>query len=112
MGKEYIHWNIRGLSDKVRRKGKVDRIISLLQNPKELILINLQETHLLTSNDIPYKLSEFKHVFHIVSSFASISDKGSGILMLINKSEIIMSQMELLKGRFLILVLKNQSTNK
>ena len=110
MGKEYIHWNIRGLNDKGRRKNKVDKIISLIQNPKKIVVVNLQETHLSSSEDIPKKILEYKHIFHIVPSFAPLSDKGSGIILLINKSEEIVSEIEILKGRIHILSLKNQAT--
>ena len=112
MGKEFIHWNIRGINDKLRRKDKVDKILSLLQNPKKTALINLQETHLLSSEDIPKKLLEYKHIFHIIPSFASPADRGAGILLLINKSEEIISNIELIKGRILIIGLKNSATNQ
>ena len=110
MGKEYIHWNIRGLNDKGRRKNKVDKKISLIQNPKKIVVVNLQETHLSSSEDIPKKILEYKRIFHMVPSFAPLSDKGSGIFLLINKSEEIVSEIEILKGRILILSLKNHAT--
>ena len=112
MGKDFIHWNIRGLNDKIRRKDKVDKILTLLQNPKNTTLINLQETHLLTSEDIPNKLLEYKHIFHVIPSFASPADRGAGILLLVNKSEEIISNIELVKGRILIIGLKNSATNQ
>ena len=110
MGKEYLHWNIRGLNDKNRRKGKVDKVISLIQNPKKIVLLNLQETHISTREDIPKTFFEYKHIFNIVSSLATPADKGSGIILLVNKSEEITSQIEILKGRILILSLKNNAT--
>ena len=58
MGEEYIHWNVRGLNDKLRRKGKVSKIISLLQKPQDTILVNIQETRLQSEEDIPPKFFE------------------------------------------------------
>ena len=87
MGGEYIHWNVRGINDKSRRSGKINKIISLLQKPKGTELINLQETHLQTNEDIPQKFFEYKHLFHIIPSFASPQDGGSGILILLIKQK-------------------------
>ena len=92
MGGEYIHWNVRGINDKSRRSGKINKIISLLQKPKGTELINLQETHLQTNEDIPQKFFEYKHLFHIIPSFASPQDSGSGILIFVNKAEEIILQ--------------------
>ena len=54
MGEEYIHWNVRGINDKIRRKEKVSKIISLLQRPQDKVLINnifkMHVTFLATSN--------------------------------------------------------------
>ena len=112
MGEEYIHWNVRGLNDKLRRKGKVSKIISLLQKPQDTIVVNIQETRLQSNEDIPPKFYEHKHLYHIISSFSNPADSGSGILIFVNKTEDIILQHELVKGRILILQLNNKATNE
>jgi hypothetical protein len=112
MGEEYIHWNVRGINDKLRRKGKVSKIISLIQKPQDTVLINLQETHLQSNEDIPPKFFEYKHLYHIIPSHATPTDIGSGILMFVNKREEIIFQEELVKGRILILKISNIATKE
>ena len=112
MDGEYIHWNVRGINDKSRRSGKINKIVSLLQKPQVTALINLQETHLQTNEDIPQKFLEYKHLFHIIPSFASIQDSGSGILIFVNKTEEIILQKELVKGRIVILKTRNTVTKE
>ena len=112
MGEEYIHWNVRGINDKLRRKGKVSKIISLLQKPQDTVLINLQETHLQSNEDIPPKFYEYKHLYHIIPSFASPGDSGSGILIFVNKREEVILREELVKGRIVILKICNCATKE
>ena len=112
MGGEYIHWNVRGINDKSRRSGKINKIISLLQKPKGTELINLQETHLQSNDDIPQKFFEYKHLYHIIPSFASPQDSGLGILIFVNKAEEIILQKELVKGRIIILKIRNTVTKE
>ena len=112
MGEEYIHWNVRGINDKLRRKGKVSKIISLIQKTQDTVLINLQETHLQSNEDIPPKFFEYKHLYHIIPSHATPTDIGSGILMFVNKREEIIFQEDLVKGRILILKISNIATKE
>ena len=112
MGEEYIHWNVRGINDKLRRNAKVSKIISLIQRPQDTVLINLQETHLQSNDDIPPKFFEYKHLYHIIPSFATPVDSGSGILIFVNKTEEIVFREELLQGRILILKLRNNTTKE
>lgn len=46
MGDDYLQWNIRGLKDEVGRKGKVDKVLHLIENPSKIKILNIQETHL------------------------------------------------------------------
>jgi len=75
-------------------------------------LINLQETHLQSNEDIPQKFFEYKHIFHIIPSFASPQDSGSGILIFVNKVEDIIIQKKLVKGRIVILKIRNIVTKE
>ena len=77
-GDEYIQWNVRGISDKVRRKAKLQKIESLVDNASKIKILNLQETHLMTEEDVPPSFKKLKHIFHIIQSFAPLNDRGSG----------------------------------
>ena len=111
-GDEYIQWNVRGISDKVRRKAKLLKIESLVDNASEIKILNLQETHLMIEEDVPPSFKKLKHIFHIVQSFAPLTDRGAGICIFVNKTENIMIQEELLKGRLVYLKLQNKASEE
>ena len=111
-GDEYYQCNIRGLADKVRRKPKIDKIESLLEKPNTLKILNIQETHITSIVDEPPSFKKFKHIFHIIHSFAPLNDRGAGICIFVNKTENIMIQEELLQGRLLYLSVKNIATEE
>ena len=98
-GEEYVHWNVRGIADKARRKAKIQKIESILEKVSKIKILNLQETHLCTEEDEPPSFKKLKHIFHIVHSYAPVSDRGAGICMFVNKTEHIMIQEELLHCR-------------
>jgi exonuclease III len=106
-GDEYSQYNIRGIADKLRRKPKIDKLESLLEKPNTIKLLNIQETHLTSIEDEPPSFKKFKHIFHIIHSFAPLNDRGSGICIFLNKTENIMIQEDLLQGRLLYLSVKN-----
>ena len=108
-GEEYVHWNVRGIADKARRKAKIQKIESILEKVSKIKILNLQETHLCTEEDEPPSFKKLKHIFHIVHSYAPKSDRGAGICMFVNKTENIMIQEELLEGRLVYLKLENKA---
>ena len=64
-GSDFLQWNIRGLNDKSRRRSKVDKIISILENANRLNFLNIQETHLRSNDDEPSQFRNFRHIYHI-----------------------------------------------
>ena len=75
MGGPY-HWNVRGL--KVVNFDKVKKCCSILEQPQKVFFFNLHETHLFSDEDIPKKLLDFSHAYHIISSHAKADDRGGG----------------------------------
>ena len=108
MASELVHWNIRGILDKSSRKNKVTQIISFLENSCKTVVVNVQETHLKSESDLPLELLDYKNIYHIISTFASDTDRGSGITMFINKTEEITKTIYLLEGRLLLVTIKNK----
>ena len=82
-----LHWNVRGL--KTAQTDKLKKCCDVLDNVSSVQIFNLQETHLSSDSEIPNRLLNYSHLYHIVSSHANNNDKGAGILMFINKTEDI-----------------------
>ena len=108
-GDDYLQWNVRGISDKLRRKAKIQKIENILENASKIKILNLQETHLMSEEDEPPSFKKLKHIFHIVHSFAPLTDRGAGICIFVNKTENIMIQEVLLEGRLIYLKLENKA---
>ena len=106
--KEYVQWNVRGISDKARRKNKLQKIENILEKVSKIKILNLQETHLISEQDEPPSFKKLKHIFHIVHSYAPLNDRGAGICIFVNKTENIMIQEELLEGRLMYLKIVNK----
>ena len=100
-GEEYVQWNVRGISDKARRKNKLQKIENILEKVSKIKILNLQETHLTSEQDEPPSFKKLKHIFHIVHSYAPLNDRGAGKCIFVNKTENIMIQEELLEGRYI-----------
>ena len=103
-----IHWNVKGL--KVVNYEKVKKCCSILEQAQNVLFLNLQETHLECDNDIPRKLLNFSHLYHLVSSHANEDDRGAGILLFINKTEEILSTENIFPGRLLYAKTRNKAT--
>ena len=73
-GDEYSQYNVRGIGDKARRKPKLAKIDSLLDKPTSVKILNIQETHLTSIEDEPPSFKKFKHIFHIIHSFAPLEN--------------------------------------
>ena len=115
MSNEIIHWNLRGLktSQNLNFSTKIETIISFLLNPQTTFLVNIQETHLTDQTQIPKKWLNFKHLYHIVSTFAHERDRFSGISIFISKMYDMLQVREILKGRILLIKVQNKvSLNK
>ena len=111
-GEEYVQWNVRGISDKARRKNKLQKIENILEKVSKIKILNLQETHLTSEQDEPPSFKKLKHIFHIVHSYAPLNDRGAGICIFVNKTENIMIQEELLEGRLIYLKLENNASKE
>jgi exonuclease III len=107
MGDDYLQWNIRGLLDRGRRHAKVEKVVSFLEKPSSLKILNLQETHLISTEDIPSAFRNFKHLYHIIHNHATAVDRSAGICIFINKTEDIILQQNIINGRLTYLKLKN-----
>ena len=111
---QIIHWNLRGLkqSNTQNWRSKVAIISDLLNKPQNIILINLQETHLTDSLQIPSDWRKFDHLFHIISTFATHTDSFSGITVFLNKSFKICQVETILQGRILLIKAQNEVTSE
>lgn len=111
-GSDFVQWNIRGINDKSRRRNKVDKIISMLENATRLKLLNIQETHLQSTDDEPSSFRNFCHLYNIIHSYAPHDDRGAGICIFVNKTDNILVSETLLQGRLLYLKLQHVATQK
>ena len=111
-GSDFLQWNIRGLNDKSRRKNKVDKIINILENATRLNILNIQETHLQTTDDEPSSFKNFSHIYTIIHSFAPLDDRGAGICLFVNKTDDILISETLIQGRLVYVKIKNLATNE
>ena len=83
-----IQWNIRGLKIVSNSFFKIKKCISKLEDVQKTNILSIQETHLTSNDEILKSLLNFDHLYHILSSHASENDKGAGIILFINKTEI------------------------
>ena len=107
-----LHWNIRGLKSESNSFHKTKKCISKLENVQNTLLFNVQETHLRRDEEIPKKLKNMDHLYHILSAHATEGDKGAGILLFVNKTEEIVDTEILYPGRLLFAKIKNRTTSQ
>ena len=82
---DIIQCNIKGIKTKSVREKKINLILELLSH-HETKFLNLQETHLNNQDQIPRELIDLKHIYHIISSEATMQDPWSGIIIFIKKN--------------------------
>ena len=113
MADDIVHWNINGLKSKqsINYNTKIEKIKSILDN-KNTLLINIQETHLFSENEIPQYLHYYTHIFHFENAFANKNDPSSGILLGIRKSEDIIETKTIEEGRLIYIKLKNKASSE
>ena len=105
-------WNVRGLKVGSNSFFKVKKCISILEDVSKTTVLSIQETHLTSDEEIPRKLQNFNHLYHIISSHACHNDKGAGIVMFINKTEELIESEELFQGRLLYAKIQNKATSE
>ena len=105
-----LHWNVRGL--KTAQTDKLKKCCDVLDNVSSVQIFNLQETHLSSDSEIPNRLLNYSHLYHIVSSHANNNDKGAGILMFINKTEDIIEYNNYFSGRLLFVKMVNKASGE
>ena len=108
---DIIQWNIRGLKVGVNSFFKTKKCISKLENVQKTKILSVQETHLISDEEIPKRLSNFDHLYHILATHATPDDKGAGIILFINKTEVLVTTEELHPGRLLFAQVQNKITN-
>ena len=110
---EILHLNIKGVKDKtnINYKEKVETVQKMLYNVQNTMMLNLQETHLSCQEQIPKVWTQFNHVYHICSTFATNDDRFAGIIMFINKFFEIQSEEILYQGRILLVKAKKKETS-
>ena len=109
-GSEIVQWNVRGLNSETRNNNKFDKIVSMLENVTRLKILNLQETHLPSTDQEPSPFRNFRHLYHIIHACAPQDDRGSGICIFINKTENILINEILLHGRLVYIQLECSTT--
>ena len=114
MSNEIIQWNIRGLktSQNINFSKKIEIVTSFLLNPQSSFVINIQETHFTNQTQIPKDWLNFKHLYHIISTFAHERDRFSGISIFLNKTYDILEVKEIRQGRILLLNVQNKVSLK
>ena len=77
---EILHFNIKGVKDKtnINYKEKVETVQKMLYNVQNTMVLNLQETHLSSKEQLPNGWTQFDHVYHICSTFATNEDRFGG----------------------------------
>ena len=105
-------WNIRGLKVGSNSFFKVRKCVLKLEDVQKTNILSIQETHLKTDDQIPNKLKNFGHLYHILSTHAPENDNGAGIILFINKTEELIEQEELYPGRLLYAKIQNKVTSE
>ena len=113
MAGEITHWNINGLKCKSspNYKDKVDLLTSILEKNSTFIL-NVQETHISSKEDMPKFLEVYKHIYHVVKTLSPSNDRASGIFICIRKTEEIIKMEVLENGRLLFIKILNKSSKE
>ena len=107
-----VHWNVRGLKTESNSFHKTKKSISKLENVQNTLLFNLQETHLRSDEEIPRKLKNLYNLYHILPAHATETDKGAGIILFVNKTEVILNTEILYPGRLLYAKIRNRTTSQ
>ena len=107
-----IHWNIKGLKTRQNHnfQEKVSIISDLLSKIQSTTVLNLQETHLTEENEIPQTWLNFRHIYHIISTWATPEDRFAGITIFINKTFEIVETIEIIKGRAIFIKVKSKDS--
>ena len=105
-------WNIRGIKVSSNSFHKVKKCISILENVQKTNILSIQETHLTSNDEIPKRLLNFNHLYHILPSHAPVNDKGAGIILFINKTEELIESAELVPGRLVYAKIQNKITSE
>ena len=109
MAGEIFQWDINGF--KCKRSPtyieKIDTIRSILENNNSTLMLNIQETHIPSENELPKLLTFYKHIYHFEKTFSRNEDPYSGILICIRKTEEIISTEILEKGRLIYIKIQN-----
>ena len=114
MAGEIIHWNISGLKCKrsPNYKEKINYLRSFLEKNNSTYILNIQETHISKSNELPSILKLHEHLYNFVIAYSRNDDPYSGILLGIRKTEDIISTEILENGRLVFVKIQNKSNKK
>ena len=77
-----------------------------------MVVLNIQETHLENSGDIPFEWLHYENKYTIVSSDATNDDRFGGIIFFINKNLEIIESESIIPGRVLHIKTKNTTTSE
>ena len=66
-----------------------------------LKFLNIQETRLQNKNEIPKDFTHLEHLYNIVFCGTDETDPGAGILFFVEKTEDILIEKSIVKGRIL-----------
>ena len=107
---DILQWNLKGIKDKrsANYKQKVDIVTHLLSNPCKNGIINLQETHLDTLEQLPVEWTHFDHAYTIIPNFCLVSDTFAGTVLFLNKSIEIIGITVLVPGRVILVKSKHE----
>ena len=83
MAGDIFHWNINGLKCKnsPNYKEKVNTLTSLLENTHSTLILNVQETHIPSKDDLPNFVSLYNQIYNVETTFSREDDSYSGILI-------------------------------
>ena len=108
---DIIQWNIRSLKVESKSFFKIKKCTEKLEDLAKTNILSIQETHLLSDDEIPKRLKNFDHLYHIKASHATPTDKGAGIILFINKTEEVLNSDEISPGRLIYIKIKNKITD-
>lgn len=112
MGDDIYHWNIIGLKCKRSHNyfAKINQINSILESGATSIL-NLQETHISTENELPNFMTTYSHLFAFETTFSRSGVVSSGIIVCVRKTDTIIYSEVLENGRLIYIKTKNEARN-
>ena len=108
---QLVTWNPNGLQSGNLKSQKINKITNYLLNPTKLNVLVIVETHFRDATNIPQKLKNFQHLYHIQSTFATSADTYAGITVFINKKFQLVRCDELIIGRLLFCQIKNSQNH-